>query len=122
MSPVLKYWPIVAVVLNMGVLWICWSLRQLAVTEVKKLIDEAVRELKRVDDEAEAAIDDHENRITILTKDVEAIRDDIAALPTKADLERVSGKVDMVGAKVDGTRAGIERIEGYFLAKGVGQA
>jgi hypothetical protein len=115
----MKYWPIAALAIQLVTAWICWSLRQLATTEVKKLVDAAVASLTRVDDEAEVILDDHETRITVLTKDVEAIRADIADLPTKADLAKVEGKVDTVSAKLDGTRAGIDRIEGFFLAKGV---
>lgn len=119
MSSLAKYWPIVATLLNFGVLWICWSLRQLAKTEVKAMVDVLRAELTRADSEAEAALDDHETRITRAEKDVEAIRQEIAQLPTKADLAKVEGKVDTVGAKVDRAGAGIERIESYFLAKGV---
>ncbi|PHY20801.1 hypothetical protein CSW59_06140 [Caulobacter sp. BP25] len=115
----MKYWPIAALAIQALTAWICWSLRQLATTEVKKLVDAAVASLTTADQEAEAAVDDHETRITVLEKDVEAIRHDIAKLPTKADLAQVSGKVDTVASKVDGARAGIERIESYFLAKGV---
>lgn len=122
MRTALNYWPIVVFVLNLGILWICWSLRQLAISEVKKLVDAAVASLSQADSEAEAAIDDHETRITRAEKDVEAIRQDIAKLPTKADLARVEGEVKSVGTQVQGARAGIERIEGYFLAKGVERA
>lgn len=112
-------WPLIVTLLNLGVLWICWSLRQLAISEVKKLIDAAVASLTKADSEAEAAIDDHETRITRAEKDVEALRADIAALPTKADLARVEGEVKAILKQVERAGAGIERIEGFFLAKGV---
>jgi septation ring formation regulator EzrA len=113
------YWPIILTVLNFAVLWICWSLKQLAGTEVQKLVDAAVAALKQADSEAEAAIDDHETRLTRAEKDVEALRDDIAKLPTKADLARLEGEVKAVLKQVERAGAGIERIEGFFLAKGV---
>lgn len=122
MRTALNYWPIVVFVLNLGILWICWSLRQLAITEVKKLVDAAVASLTRVDEQAEAAIDDHETRLTRAEKDVEAIRQDIAKLPTKADLARLEGEVKSVGTQVQGAKAGIDRIEQFFLAKGVERA
>lgn len=115
----MKYWPIAALVIQALTAWACWSLRQLATSEVKKLVDAAVASLSRADQEAEAALDDHETRITVLTKDVEAIRHDIAQLPTKADHARLEGEVKSVGTQVQRTAAGIERIESYFLAKGV---
>ncbi len=118
----LKYWPIVATLLNLGVLWICWSLRQLAVAEVKKLVDDAVAALRTADARAEDALDDHEGRIIKVEKEVEGLHADIASLPTKADLAEVRGEVKTVSSKVDGARAGIDRIEGYFLAKGVERA
>lgn len=122
MATIKSYWPLIATLLNLGVLWICWSLRQLAISEVKKLVDAAVAPLSRADSETEAALDDHETRIIRTEKDVEAIRHDIAQLPTKADHARLEGEVKSVGTQVQRTAAGIERIEGYFLAKGVERA
>ncbi|MCY1648168.1 hypothetical protein OVA11_14180 [Caulobacter sp. SL161] len=119
MATIKTYWPIILTVLNFAVLWICWSLKQLASTEVRTLVDAAVAALKQADSEAEAAIDDHETRLTRAEKDVEALRDDIAKLPTKADLARLEGEVKAVLKQVERAGAGIERIEGFFLAKGV---
>ena len=118
----MKFWPIAALAIQLLTVWVCWSLRQLAITEVKKLVDAAVAVLTKVDEEAEAAIDDHESRIIKVEKDIEGLRDDVAALPTKADLAEVKGEVKAVGSEVRGARAGIDRIESFFLAKGVERA
>lgn len=115
----MKYWPIAALAIQILTAWICWSLRQLATTEVKKMVDGAVAALTRADEEAEATLDHHGTRLTKVEKDVEGLHADVASLPTKADLAEVRGEVKTVSSKVDGARAGIDRIEGYFLAKGV---
>lgn len=122
MSFLLKYWPLLATLVNFGTLWACWSLRQVAKTEAKALVDALRVELSKVDDEAEASLDDHEARITRAEKDVEAIRQDIAKLPTKADLAEVRGEVKSVGNQVQGCDRGIARLEGYFLQLGVEKA
>ena len=133
MSSLLKYWPLIATLVNFGTLWACWSLRQVAKTEAKALVDALRLDLTKVDEEAEAALDDHESRLTRTEKDVEAIRQDIAKLPTKTDLARLEGEVKAVGAQVVGLDKavgaqvgvldrGIGRLEGYFLQLGVEKA
>lgn len=124
----MKFWPIVQMVFSLLMLWACWSLRQLAIAEVTKIVNAAVAGLKATDGETDDTVAQHENRITRVEKDVEGLKEDIAALPTKADLARVEGEVKGVNGQVQGVAAqtakigaGVDRLEGYFLELGVGK-
>ncbi|WP_374569672.1 DUF2730 family protein [Phenylobacterium sp.] len=76
--------------------------------------DEAKALIKRMG-EVEGRVDKVEGRVGTL-------EDDISDLPTKADIARLEGELKTVGNDVRAANAGIDRIEGFFLAKGVGQS
>jgi len=118
----MKFWPIMQMVLSLLMLWICWSLRQLAIQEVTKIVNAAVAGLNSADEKIDVAVTDHEKRIIEVEKDVEGLKEDIARLPTKADLARVEGEVKGVAKTADATKAGVDRLEGYFLKLGVERA
>lgn len=123
MDAILKYWPMigtfVAVAANGFMLWVAWSLRQFAKTEVERIVKEAVAPLRQADVATDQALDGVESRVTRVEGAVEALRGDIGDLPTKADLARVEGEIKTVGQAVDAAANGIGRLEGYFLSKGV---
>jgi len=114
----LKYWPIAVFLLNLLTVWACWSLRQLAKIEIAA----AVRSLSQKDEEICGEVDEHDTKITKLEGRVEHIEDDIAELPTKADIARLEGDVREVGSAVRAVQSGVGRLEGYFLSKGVEKA
>jgi hypothetical protein len=118
----LKFWPLIQLVITMGLVWLCWSLRQLAVQEVTRLIAAAVAKLEGADTAAAGKIDAIDTRVTVVEEAVKEIRHDIADLPTKADIARVEGKIDTAVATGTQTAAGVGRLEGFFLAKGVENA
>ncbi|CAN5611424.1 hypothetical protein BH10PSE5_BH10PSE5_01380 [soil metagenome] len=120
LADLMKFWPVIFLILNLLTVWICWSLRQLAKNEVKVIVDAStqplgtrVAEVERVQQVHHDSINRHDGRLDNLA-------DDVASLPTKADLERVVGKVEAVGDRVGVVNDGVKRLEGYFLAEGVG--
>lgn len=120
MSILIKYWPIALFVINLVTVWFCWSLRQLAQTEVRALVATAVKPV--IDDTAvlKRRVEDHHDRLTLQTSLISEIRSDIEGLPSKADLVRVEGEIRTVGQAVASANAGIARIEGYFIERGIG--
>lgn len=115
-----KLWPtLVLVALNIISTWLAWSMRQFAKNEVQRIVNEAVQALEAEDARSAASIREHGDRILIAEGQLTDIRKDIHELPTKQDLERVSGAVGAVDAKVTSAIGGITRIESFFLAKGV---
>ncbi|MFN3513444.1 MAG: hypothetical protein ACK41C_10385 [Phenylobacterium sp.] len=119
MKGLLQYWPVAAFVFNLVAVWACWSLRALAKSEVERIVKAAVSQLSQTDTALDERVDGHQNRLTIAESQIQEIRSDIQDLPTKADLERVSGEVRGVSKGVDAANAGIQRLEGFFLARGV---
>ena len=119
MATFMKYWPIAALVINFLTAWFCWSLRQLAITEVKRLLEVAVAALTKTDEAAEETIDDHEGRLTRVEKDVEQIRTDVSNLPTKADMKTLEGEMKVVVKGVEQLQKGINRIENHFMEEGM---
>lgn len=115
-----KFGPMALVLaINAVTAWAAWSMRQFAKSEVHKIVDAAVTRLTKRDDGLAADAQGHGDRILTAEGQISEIRKDILDLPTKADLERVAGKVESVGREVISTHEGIRRIEGFFLAKGV---
>ena len=115
-----KLWPTLFLVgLNLVSTWLAWSMRQFAKNEVQRIVKEAVDELEAEDAKTAAHVKDHGDRLLIVEGAIADIRKDIHELPTKQDLEKVSGAVGAVDAKVTSAIGGITRIEGFFLAKGV---
>lgn len=123
MDAILKYWPMIGTFVAVGangfMLWVAWTLRQFAKTEVERIVKEAVAALRQSDAATDLALDGVESRVTKVEGAVEALRGDIADLPTKADLARVEGEIKVVGQAVDAAANGIGRLEGYFLTRGV---
>lgn len=59
-----------------------------------------------------AKVADHENRLGIAeTK--------LASLPTKEDFARLEGELQGVGREVSNAASGIDRLESYFLKRGI---
>lgn len=115
-----KFGPMALVLaINAVTAWAAWSMRQFAKSEVHKIVDAAVSRLTQRDEALTGDIHNHGDRILTAESQIKEIRADILDLPTKADLERVAGKVESVGREVISTHEGIRRIEGFFLAKGV---
>jgi hypothetical protein len=112
----LQYWPDAALTLISGICaWAAWSMRQVT----KNLIDAMAAKLAARDEEIERKVDEQQVRLTRTELGLaEAVRD-IEHLPTKADLARIEGEVKSVAREVGAVNAGVQRIEGFFLAKGV---
>lgn len=115
MSELLKYWPVALFALNALTAWAAWSLRQVAKDEIAKLASKLQGEDAKLAD----VIDGHDTRLTQLDGRIGHVEGEIQKLPTKADIERLAGEVNKVGAEVGTVHAGVKRIEGFFLAKGV---
>ena len=121
MAEVLKYWPVALFAMNLVAAWACWSLRQLARSEVRQIVDAAVASLTKTGEEIAEEVDDHGDRILKVEVRVDALADDIAQLPTKADLARVEGEMKGMAMTASATKSAVDRIEGYFLERGVGR-
>jgi hypothetical protein len=119
----MKYWPIIGfiaqIVFGMLSVWLCWSLRQFAKGEVEKIVNAVVVKLQAKDDLHSLTLAEHDGRLDKLDGQVDEIRKDILDLPTKADIATLTGEIRTVGAGVTAAQNGIERIEGFFLARGV---
>lgn len=111
----MKYWPVALFILNGLAVWACWSLRQLAKAEIAAVMEK----LQSKDAEIAGVVDAHDTRLTKLDARMEHVEGEVQKLPTKADIERLQGAVNSVGQEVEAANAGIKRIEGFFLAKGV---
>lgn len=108
LKELLQYWPVLLVILQVATVVITWWLKDLAEREVERKV-KVERDRIAV---LEGRMSTADNHILDLTKDVEN-------LPTKADIARLEGEVRGVGREVLAANAGIERIEGYFIARGV---
>ncbi|MDP1617328.1 DUF2730 family protein [Phenylobacterium sp.] len=115
MDHLIKYLPLALFLLNALTVWACWSLRQLAKSEIA----EAVAALRAKDEAICEDVDEHDTKITRLEGQVERIERDIENLPTKADIARLEGDVKEVGSAVRAVQSGVGRLEGYFLTRGV---
>lgn len=120
MDVFLKYWPILAFVAQGVALWIMWSMRQFASNEIRKSERASEARDQALGDRITSGERALSDRVGAVTARVEAVENEIDNLPTKADLAQVEGKVGVVDAKLDLANRGIERLEGYFLTKGVG--
>lgn len=123
MLTLLKYWPVIGTLVGLGangfMFWFIWSMRQWMRNEVEVLLAHAVSRLERADVVTDEAVDQLDTRMTKVEGAVGGIRSDIAKLPTKADLARVEGEIKVVAGAVEAAAAGITRLEGFFLSRGV---
>jgi hypothetical protein len=108
---VLKYWPIIFVVLQAASLWITWTLRQLARTEVKAIVDAAVADLKKADRDLGAAhetlrgeAEQHHTRLTV-------VEEAIKGLPTRADMEKLGDAIAGVDKTLAATNATLVAVQ-----------
>lgn len=115
----LKFWPLIHVVASVVILWICWSLRQLAIAEVNKIVSAAVAGLEKSDEKTETAVKGHEGRISDVEHRVGSLEEDIRELPTKADLKALEGELKVVGKAVEQVHRGVSRIEDHFMEEGM---
>lgn len=127
MSTFLKFWPLALTLINFCSLWVAWSLRQMAKNEIERVVAIAVKALQDRDaaisaevKEVEGDLDELDTAVTKLSGRVEGIEHDIAQLPTKADIRGLEEQVKAVDGNVAQAQRGIDRIEGYFLQRGVG--
>jgi len=118
-TALLKYWPILLFVTNLLLVWVCWSLRQLANNEVQTRVANATGPILSAAEKLAERVDGHHDKIAAHGAQIDEIRSDIRDLPTKTDLSDLRGEVRVVGGEVQAANAGIKRIEGYFLERGV---
>jgi hypothetical protein len=121
-AALLKFWPLVALLMQLFTVWVCWSLRQLAMSEVKKIVDAAFSSLNAKDTEISDEVDEHGKKIIRVEGRLDGLEKTVAQLPTKADLARVEGEIRSVAGTAEATKAGVDRLEGYFLHRGVERA
>lgn len=119
MKSLLPYWPMLAFALNLVAVWICWTLRQLAKSEMAKAGAAIEEKIGAVTSSLDSRVDDHQNRLLVAEGEIRTIRAEIQDLPTKADIAELRGEVKAVGRDVAAANSGIDRIENFFLAKGV---
>ena len=115
MDALIKYWPMAIFLTSTLSGWWCWSMRQMAKNEIAA----AVGKLQAKDEAICEAVDELDTRATKLEGRVEGIEHDIANLPTKADIERVEGRINTVGQDAGAAARGVERLEHFFLTRGV---
>lgn len=119
MDALLKYWPVLATLVNFFLAWIAWSMRQLARTEVDRLIAAAVAKLEGADEKTDEDLDALDTRMTKVEGSIAGIGKDIAALPTKADLARVEGEMKGQTALLEAIDRRNSRMEQLFIEQGV---
>lgn len=122
MKTLLEYWPIAAVAVQLLIGWGTWSMVQFVRSKITEQLATATAAQSAINADLEARVDDHHDKLTDHAGQIREIRADINVLPTKADLERVAGEVKSVGVDARAANAGIQRLESYFLKRGVENA
>lgn len=111
MEALTTWWPVIGTAINLGVLWIAWTIRQVGEAQLR----DATADLREV-------IGGHDTRLTRLERDLEHMpdHDDVAELSSV--LAEVRGEVRELGADVRGLRqsqaslaAQVTRIEDWLL-------
>lgn len=108
MKQLLEYWPVLIVMGQVMTVWLVFWMR----TESKRAADAAVEPVK----EAVRILAD---RVLVLETWRTDTEGDIGKLPTKADLEQLAGKVDGAHREAAAASAGVGRIEGMLLERGM---
>jgi hypothetical protein len=103
-----EYAPFAVLILQGLTFWACWSLRQIAKTEVRALKEAHDAEILQL------KLDQRDFGTRL-----DGVEDDIPSLPTKADIAALSGRIDGLSHQITTVNAGVDRIEGYFLERGV---
>ena len=115
MKSFIEYWPVLVVVLQALGVWVCWSMRQMTKSDIKLETDKLAVEDRRL----AADIDVLDTRTTKVEGRVDEHAKDILDLPTKADLARVEGEARGAYRESAAANAGIQRLEGHLIAKGM---
>lgn len=118
MKQLIEYGPFLGLAVQAVALWFMWSMRQLSTAAIAA----AEAKSKSRDEDLDNRIDHEATRITELVGRVTAAESDIRNLPTKEDLARVEGEVKVGNSKIDTANAGIDRLEGYLLQRGLERA
>lgn len=119
MKELLEYWPIIGVVLQGAVLWFVWSMRQLAKKEVAEMVAAAEVKAEAASKALAQEVAGHERRLGRAEGQIQEIRSDIEALPTKADFAELKGEIKLAHAEIRNVGAGVDRLEGYLMERGV---
>jgi poly-D-alanine transfer protein DltD len=114
-----KYQAVFLLAFNAFIAWCCWTLREVAKTEVNKAVEEAKAALTAQHTRLLEKVEVHHDTLGRHGAQIEEIRADIKDLPTKADLEQIRGEIRTVGKDAASSSAGVLRIESYFLERGV---
>lgn len=104
----LEYWTVIVVLLQVAAVAITWWMKALAEREVERKV--------AIERERITATD---KRVATSEGHIAELKRDVLNLPTKADIARLEGEVRAATREIGAANAGIERIEGYFIARGV---
>ena len=115
----LEYWPIIGAAIQAAVLWFVWSMRQLAKKEVTEMVAASEARTDLVQKAQAAKVEGHERRLDRAEGQIQEIRSDIEALPTKADFATLVGEIKVANAEIRAVGAGVDRLEGYLMERGV---
>jgi len=119
-----KSMPLVGLALNAFLAWIAWSLRQLAKTEVERIVAAAVEKLAAVDKNLGETVDDHSDRLLKLEEGFKALpqQEDFRRLESAlADLAKGQARSDatLQGVKESNvaTQNAVDRLYRYMLER-----
>ena len=109
---------------NAFMAWVCWSMRQLAKTEVERIVAAAVEKLQAADKTIGETVDDHADRLLILEKGFEALpqQDDFRRLEAAlAEVSKGQARSDatLVSVKESNvaTQNAVDRLYRYMLER-----
>lgn len=122
---ILKYWPVLLVLLNGFTAWLAWSLRQLARREVSVEVSAAIAPLLRADAKLAEDVDEQGERLV-------ALEESVKHLPRREDIDKLTAAVaavdkalaaqratlDAVQASGRATQDSVDRLYRFFLEKG----
>lgn len=108
---VLKYWPIVIVVIQFFMMWAQWSLKKEFVThaDLKKAVTDALESSSRTDRDIQEDMDSlagkHQSLHDQVTEDIDKrllrVEEGIKHMPTHQDLTRIHSRMDDMNTKLN---------------------
>ncbi len=109
-----KWWPVLSTVGNLAVLWVAWSIRQIAESRMREIAGSIAEQVQQ-----------HDRRIGRIEQELAHVprRDDVGAMhvkltATEGELKAIDAKLGALKEGHDAVRAAIVRIEGFLLQRG----
>lgn len=111
----MKYWPLVFILINGLFLWVSWSFKKGIVTHVD--LEKVTDSVDRLNDELDHRVKQIEDRVLVVEQDLKHAPDNDDLKKLTAQISQLHSEISQVAGGMEGIRRAVDLINTHLLEK-----